>query len=442
MSHSTAQLRRILALLALFAVTSAPLALVSPGFASAAADPALDQAKAAVVAAKAAVERAEAAKEAASAAQIVVRGRLTRHTASMRKAADLARPAARAVRRSRERIMDARQAIKRAGSPGARKAARQRLLKLKAPARQSRAEYVKARKQLLAAQAAVTRANDAVARAQERLTAADAAIDAALAVLADARAYYAALVSGAASGVITAVANLPNRTSAANFTSSMSVLTASAPDFVTLNEISGRSPEQLLAAAPGYGVYRGGDALTEPGAPGQSISNAVLWRSDRYQVVAQGRIQVVNDDHGYIHGKRFMWDRYATWVTLRDLIDGRLTSVIATHMPTNPGKYPRQWGGQTMSRVDLYALGMDKLVTLTNDLARQGRVIVAGDMNSHPNQGAWTAAAKMAAAGYGVTKDAGVMYHFHSTTALVASTQQLRISSDHPALVTALQYPE
>ena len=240
--------------------------------------------------------------------------------------------------------------------------------------------------------------------------------------------------------VVTAVANIPNRTSAGDFTRSMSTLTAAQPDFLMLNEISGRSIDVLRAAAPGYGVYRGGSQLTEPGAAGQSMNNAVLWRSDRYELVAQGRIQVVNDDRGYLHGKKFMWDRYATWVTLRNLIDGRLTSVIATHMPTNPAKYPRQWGNPPLTRVQLYALGMDKLVSLVGSLAQQGRVILGGDMNSHPNQGSWTAAAKMGAAGYAFAKDRGVMYLFHSVEATVPSSRQVPINSDHPALITMLDF--
>ena len=47
-------------------------------------------------------------------------------------------------------------------------------------------------------------------------------------------------------------------------------------------------------------------------------------------------------------------------------------------------------------------------------------------MNSHPNQGSWTAAAKMAAAGYGYRKDQGVMYLFHSLEATVPSSRQCR----------------
>ena len=105
-------------------------------------------------------------------------------------------------------------------------------------------------------------------------------------------------------------------------------------------------------------------------------------------------------------------------------------------MPTNPAKYPRQWGNPALTRVQLYALGMDKLAALVGQLAPQGRVLLGGDMNSHPTQGYWTAVAKMRKAGYAYTKDRGVMYLFHPLEASVTSTRQLSISSDHPALVT------
>ena len=228
---------------------------------------------------------------------------------------------------------------------------------------------IAARDHYLAARAAVERATAAEARAQRRLAEAYAAVDAARVVLAAAREHYAELVAEATREVVAAVANIPNRTSAANFSRSISTLTAAQPDFVMLNEISGRSLEALRSAAPGYSVYRGGAKLTEPGAAGQSMNNAVLWRTDRYELVAQGRLQSVNDDRGYHHGKKFLWDRFATWVTVRNVIDGRLTSVIATHMPTNPAKYPRQWGNPALTRVQLYALGMDKLTGLIDSLA-------------------------------------------------------------------------
>ena len=149
---------------------------------------------------------------------------------------------------------------------------------------------------------------------------------------------------------------------------------------------------------------------------------------------------MVDDDRGYLQKKKFLWDRYATWVTLRNLGDGQVVSVISTHMPTNPAKFPRQWGNPPLTRVQLYARGMDKLAPLVGRLAQQGRVLLGGDMNSHPTQGYWTAVAKMRKAGYGYTKDRGVMYLFDPPEASVKSTRQLSISSDHPALVTTLQF--
>ena len=75
---------------------------------------------------------------------------------------------------------------------------------------------------------------------------------------------------------------------------------------------------------------------------------------------------------------------------------------------------------------------MDKLAALVGQLAQQGRVLLGGDMNSHPNQGYWTAVAKMGKAGYGYTKDRGVMYLFHSLEATV---------HEHPPAVDQLRPP-
>lgn len=439
MSHITSSLRRILAILAVAALAS--MLLVRPT--SAAADPGtdelLEEARAAVVAAKAALEHAKDAKDVAKADREALRDRLVRKSATLSRTTSTYGDAARALSRARSRVADAREALQQA-SPAQVGAARQHLREMRQRAADRRIELKSARSAYLAAQAAVDRATAAEARAKLRLAAAYAGVDAARVVLAEARQHYEDLVAEATRHVVAAVANIPNRTSAANFTRSMATLTAAQPDFITLNEIGGRSLEGLAAAAPGYGVYRGGDKLTEPGAPSQSTNNAVFWRTDRYEPVAQGRIQVVNDDRGYLHGKKFMWDRFATWVTVRNLIDGRLTSVVSTHMPTNPAKYPRQWGNPPLTRVQLYALGMDKLVALVGQLAAQGRVLLAGDMNSHPNQGNWTAAAKMGAAGYTFKKDSGVMYLFHTVEATAPVSRQVQISSDHPALITTLDF--
>ncbi len=211
------------------------------------------------------------------------------------------------------------------------------------------------------AQAAVDRATSALERAQARLAEARSQLDSARIVLVQAKEHYAELLALSSEEVTAAVANIPNRVGPENFKRSMRLLVAQQPDFITLNEISGRTVEGLRAAAPGYGAYRGGARLTEPGAGGQSINNAVMWRTDAYEVVAQGRIKVVDDDRGYLQKKKFLWDRYATWVTLRNLGDGQVVSVISTHMPTNPAKFPRQWGNPPLTRVQLYARGMDKL---------------------------------------------------------------------------------
>ena len=437
MSHTSSSLRRLLAFLAMAALASV---LLAP---SVAAEPETDpiaEAAAAVELAKQEVELAKTANREALALRDETRDRLAKRTETLQRYAQRLADAERALTRSQNRVAAARVRLDNAQTPSERRDARRHLRAMRERRSECRAEAVAARSRYADTDAAVSRTTAALAVAQSNLAATRAAREAARVILAQAKAYYASLVAEATREVVAAVANIPNRTSAANFAQSMSTLTAAQPDFLTLNEISGRSIEALAAAAPGYGVYRGGVRLTEPGAAGQSMNNAVLWRSDRFELVAQGRIQVVNDDRGYLHGKKFLWDRYATWVTLRNLIDGQLTSVISTHMPTNPAKYPRQWGNPPLSRVQLYALGMDKLTALASNLALQGRVLLGGDMNSHPNQGTWTAAAKMAAAGYAYSKDRGVMYLFRPVAAIASSSQQVPISSDHPALLTTLDF--
>lgn len=437
MSHTISSLRRLLAFLAIAALASVLLA--PPVVAGPETDP-LEEAAAAVQLARQEVDLAKAANLSALALRDETRDRLAKRTQALQRSAQLLVDADRAFTRSRNRVDAARLRMESAQTPRERREARAHLRAMRERRSERRAEAASASIQYADAQAAVDHTTAALAVAQSGLAATRAAREAARAVLAQAKAYYAGLVAEATREVVAAIANIPNRTSAANFLRSMSTLTAAQPDFLTLNEISGRSIETLAAAAPGYGVYRGGNPLTEPGAAGQSMNNAVLWRSDRYELVTQGRLKVVNDDRGFLHGKKFMWDRYATWVTLRNLIDGQLTSVISTHMPTNPAKYPRQWGNPPLTRVQLYAAGMDKLTALASNLALQGRVILGGDMNSHPTQGAWTAAAKMAAAGYAYSKDRGVMYLFRPLAATASSSQQVPISSDHPALLTTLDF--
>jgi len=439
MSLASSPPRRVLATLAVAALLATLMG--QPGGAVAGGtSPEVEAARAAVAAAKAAVQDALVAKQSAEAHRDDVLAKLDVRTAARDKWDRRLSDAASALRHARKQVTRTRVRLRAAHTPAERKAIRAKLRGLRAEARDRKATVLAARTRVKETHAGVDRLTGVLATAESNVAATRAAVKAARAQLAAANQHLADLLAEASGEVMTAVANIPNRIGAAKFKSSVGSLVASRPDFLVLNEISGRSVAAIKAAAPGYGVYRGGAKLTEPGAGGQSINNAVLWRTDSYQVVAQGRIQVVNDDRGYHNKKKFLWDRYATWVTLRNVVDGQVTSVISTHMPTNPAKFPRQWGNPPLTRVQMYAQGMDRLVALARDLARKGRVLLGGDMNSHPNQGAWTAAKKMAAAGYGFTKDTGVMYLFHSLAATVQSSRQLKISSDHPALVTTVQY--
>jgi endonuclease/exonuclease/phosphatase family metal-dependent hydrolase len=234
-----------------------------------------------------------------------------------------------------------------------------------------------------------------------------------------------------------AVANLPNRTSAGGFASSLRSLTADGADFVTLNEVSGRSIDTIRAGAPGYDAYR--DPVPDRSTGGsQSMNNVVMWRMDRWNLIDGGRLKVVDDDTGIHGGQRFVWDRYATWAMLQRKEDGAIVSVLSLHMPTNPAKFPAQPAGASMSRVERYSRGMDVLVGSVRALAEHGPVLVGGDMNSHHSQGAWTAAAKMTAAGYDYVKDRGVMHLFFQDAVDVVSNRQIGVASDHPAIVTTL----
>jgi endonuclease/exonuclease/phosphatase (EEP) superfamily protein YafD len=233
-----------------------------------------------------------------------------------------------------------------------------------------------------------------------------------------------------------AVANLPDRVSSAGFARSMHALTASYPDFIMLNEVGGRSLAVIQALAPGYGAYR--DPYGDPGIGGvQSLNNVVLWSAATWTLIDAGRVKLVDNDMGYYEGHPFTWDRYATWTTLQRA-DGGVVSVVSAHMMTNPGKYPRQPRRSPVSRVARYAHGMDVLRSTVAVLGQYGPVLVGGDMNSHPGQGLWTAAAKLGASGFRYTKDTGSMYLFYPGDEQLEGSHLLRVDSDHPALVAAV----
>jgi hypothetical protein len=213
---------------------------------------------------------------------------------------------------------------------------------------------------------------------------------------------------------------------------------AAHPDFITLNEIWTYSPNQLEQILPGYGAYKD-PVKTGGGNTGQSINNAIMWRTDTWTMLDGGRVKLVENDQAVFKGKNVNWDRYAIWGVFQRNSDSAVVSVIALHHMTNAYRAPRQWGNPPMSRVQQYGLAMDYLIDQTNVLAPYGPVLVGGDMNSDPGDGPNAAAPR--AAGFDYTKDAGVIYQFFKAPASVARTGELSkatVASDHPALLTRL----
>jgi len=245
-------------------------------------------------------------------------------------------------------------------------------------------------------------------------------------------------VGGPISGRITAAAaNIPDRTSVGGLSTSLHKLAAADPGFMMLNEVNKRTIPQLEADAPGYAGYRDPVQDRSTGGPTQSMENVVLWRSSSWHLLDGGRVKIVDNDQGYHNGHAFTWDRYATW-TILQRNDGAIVSAVATHMMTNPTRFPRQHGNPPLTRVQQFEKGMEIFDQLVERLSAYGPVFVGGDMNSHPNDGPWTTKAHMVADGYGYTKDSGVMYLFFPQPATAAASHQMKIVSDHPALVSTI----
>jgi endonuclease/exonuclease/phosphatase (EEP) superfamily protein YafD len=210
-------------------------------------------------------------------------------------------------------------------------------------------------------------------------------------------------VGGPVNGKITmAQANIPRRSGLDGFRASMPKVLSQNPEFVTLNEASGWSLEQIEAATPGYSAFRvAAPAGTGTGAE-QAMGNVVLWKSSTWTKVNGGQVQLVDDDKTFYDGRPVTWDRFATWVMLRRA-DGSVVSVVSTHHMTNPHRWPKQHGNPPLTRPQQYGAGMDILLQLRNSLAAHGPVLIGGDLNTQASYTdiPWTAAAKMKAAGYG-----------------------------------------
>jgi endonuclease/exonuclease/phosphatase (EEP) superfamily protein YafD len=189
-------------------------------------------------------------------------------------------------------------------------------------------------------------------------------------------------------------ANIPNRSTEAGYRATLAVMVTRSPDFIGLNEQSGRSIEFIESVAPGYTAYRNPTPEPDP----NSMGNVVLFKTGKFELVDAGRVRLVTDDHTVYKHKPVVWDRYATWVKFVRVADRVPLSVVSTHMMTNPGKY----GPNMPARQAQYGRGMDTLINLIRTLNEFGPVLVAGDMNTHASQEhlGWAAASKMRAAGF------------------------------------------
>lgn len=241
-------------------------------------------------------------------------------------------------------------------------------------------------------------------------------------------------VGGPVTGnIVVAHANIAQREGMAGFNASMPSVLSTRPDFVSLNEMAGRSLAQIDAAAPGYKAYREPDAV--PGSSArESISNVVAWRTDTWTRVGGGRVTIVESDRGFYDGRPILWDRFVTW-TMLQRTDGAVVSMLSVHHMINPHKFPRQHGNPPLTRAEQYGQGMDTLIGLSTSLAAHGPVLVAGDMNTHATYTdlPWSAVSKMSAAGYG-WHSAAVDFIFFQRQLGVTLTQGWSgpMQSDHP----------
>jgi endonuclease/exonuclease/phosphatase (EEP) superfamily protein YafD len=178
-----------------------------------------------------------------------------------------------------------------------------------------------------------------------------------------------AVAPPAGSGTVrVAQANIKVSLPLPSFRADLAQVAADSPDLVSLNEVSRRSNEEITP--PDYQAWR------VPAPDRGDDGTAVLWRTDRWSRVDQGRVVLV--DHG---PQKWDYDRGATWVTLQSEDLGRVSMVSVHHM-INPAKY----GPNKPLRQQLYRQGMERLQQLVEVLSSSGPVFVAGDFNSQ-----WTA---------------------------------------------------
>lgn len=163
-------------------------------------------------------------------------------------------------------------------------------------------------------------------------------------------------------GVQMVEANIKSGMSAANTRADLAKVYLDRPDFVALNEVAGRADEVL--APSGYGIFR---------TPGRYTgSNAVTWRTDRWDVVAQGTIVVTAEGGKTSSQTTELGLRYANWASLRSVDGCQKISIVSYHVAP-----------KTEPIGDLLIPSVHKLGGLAKSLAADGPVLLAGDLNRH-----------------------------------------------------------
>lgn len=226
-------------------------------------------------------------------------------------------------------------------------------------------------------------------------------------------------------------ANIKSGMTAAQTRADLAKAYADKPDFVALNEVAGRS-DGVLAPA-GYALFR---------TPGRYTgSNVVTWRTDRWIATAQGTIYVTNVPGKTARQTTELGLRYASWATLRSKDGCQTLSVVSYHVAPN-----------TEPIGDLIAASVKKLGGLATQLAADGPVLMAGDLNRHIGARTYPRAALTS---YGLkptwdltgkvlaTHDSGgatIDYIFVRNAAQFTVTRQVtrELYSDHDAVVANL----
>lgn len=227
--------------------------------------------------------------------------------------------------------------------------------------------------------------------------------------------------------VTIAQANIKYDMPTASFQADLDKVLAGAPDFVSLNEVSTRTNQEITP--DGYGMWRDPDHGPD--------GTTVLWRADKWTKAATGRVMMVTSGP-----QRSDHDRAATWATLQDS-DGSKISMISVHHMINPAKY----GPNKPLRRQLYRQGLEKVQELVDTLSADGTVFLAGDLNyQYSDDAPWGPKAMLGAVGMKpsmdilgaiATHDGGgiIDYQFFQSTNAVPLTQTTTdLASDHHLL--------